>query len=391
MSTSTRPMGIISSGVEGALGLHEATVRGATGYVAQALARRAGPVDLWWDATSWLRTMSSRRPPQWATDHTVVAQWPIARLRDFSGADAGDMTPTLLLPPQAGHDSCIVDYDPVQSQVGTALEAGLSRVLSLDWLGATQETKNASIEEYVAVVAEAIATVGGRVHLVGDCQGGWLAVIYAALHPDSVETLTIAGAPIDFHAGEPLIHAWMQVLSPGRDLAFYRTVVQANKGILPGEFLLAGFVTMQPHNELDRQLQLLVHLHEPEHVERYRKFDDWFHHCQPIPGAFYLWIVEHLFQNNELVAGTLRVGERTVDLRRITCPLHLLAGKTDHITPPAQVYALADHVGTPPAEVTTGTTTGGHLGLFMGREALQEHWAPQFARLAARAVRQPVA
>lgn len=391
MRTSTGRLGIVNSAVEGGFGLHEATVRGATDYVTQALARRVGPVDLWLDVMGWLRTMNDRRPPQWATHHSVVAEWPIARLRDFAAADAGAMTPALFLPPQAGHDSCIVDYDPVQSQVGTAREAGLLRVLSLDWLGATQATKNASIEDYVTVIAEAIASVGGRVHLVGDCQGGWLATIYAALHPDSVETLTIAGAPIDFHAGEPLIHDWMQVLSPGRDLEFYRTMVRLNDGILPGELLLAGFITMQPHTELDRQLQLLAHLHEPDYVERYRKFNAWFRHCQPVPGAFYLWIVEHLFHNNELIAGTLRVGERTVDLGQITCPLHLLAGKTDHITPPPQVFALADYVGTNPAEVTTGTTTGGHLGLFMGHEALQEHWAPHFERLAARAVQQPVA
>jgi poly(3-hydroxyalkanoate) synthetase len=153
---------------------------------------------------------------------------------------------------------------------------------------------------------------------------------------------------------------------------------------MPGEFLLAGFIAMQPDNELDRQLQLLAHVHEPEHVERYRTFDAWFQHSQPIAGAFYLWIVEHLFQNNELVAGTLQVGDRTVDLGRITCPLYLLAGATDHITPASQVFALADYAGTDPAEISTSQTTGGHLGLFMGHEALRSHWSPLFAELATR-------
>ena len=45
------------------------------------------------------------------------------------------------------------------------------------------------------MVAESIALLGGRVNLVGDCQGGWLAVIYAALYPDTVETLTMPGPP----------------------------------------------------------------------------------------------------------------------------------------------------------------------------------------------------
>jgi poly(3-hydroxyalkanoate) synthetase len=63
-----------------------------------------------------------------------------------------------------------------------------------------------------------------------------------------------------------------------------------------------------------------------------------------------------------------------VRLDAISCPIAMLAGATDHITPPAQVFALADHVATRPADMLARTTTGGHLGLFMGNEALREHW-----------------
>jgi poly(3-hydroxyalkanoate) synthetase len=52
----------------------------------------------------------------------------------------------------------------------------------------------------------------------------------------------------------------------------------------------------------------------------------------------------------------------------------MMAGATDHITPPAQVFALADHVSTPPKDMLARTTKGGHLGLFMGTEALRDHW-----------------
>ena len=52
------------------------------------------------------------------------------------------------------------------------------------------------------MLEEAVQSLGGRVNLVGDCQGGWLAVVYAGLHPEQVNTLTIGGAPIDTHAGQ---------------------------------------------------------------------------------------------------------------------------------------------------------------------------------------------
>ena len=62
-------------------------------------------------------------------------------------------------------------------------------------------------------------------------------------------------------------------------------------------------------------------------------------------------------------------------------PLKLLAGATDHITPPAQVFAAADAMRTPKRDVSMRTTSGGHLGLFMGREALRDHWPPILAEV----------
>jgi poly(3-hydroxybutyrate) depolymerase len=68
-----------------------------------------------------------------------------------------------------------------------------------------------------------------------------------------------------------------------------------------------------------------------------------------------------------------------VDLGRLEMPLNLLAGATDHITPPDQVFALADYASTPPEDVVRRVSSGGHLGLFMGHEALSEHWPPLLA------------
>ena len=372
------------AGIESTLGWYSALVRGTADYWTGAFRRRSTAIDVYQDLLDWWAIAGRRDKPQWASTSDIVAEWPTARLRDFSARDAPDAIATLLLPPQAGGDSCIVDYAPHQSQVRTALDAGLPRVFALDWIGATQATKDASIEDYIDLIDEAVERVGGRINLVGDCQGGWLAAIYAALRPESINTLTVAGAPIDFHAGDLLIQDWLKVLSPIHVMAFYRSIVAAHGGVFPGQLLLAGFMAMHPEDELDRQLQLLAHIHETDHVERYRLFETWFRHTQAVPGAFYLWTVEHLFLNNELIAGSLRVGTETVDLGRITSPIYLLAGAEDDITPPPQVFALAQYVGTEPDQVVQRLTTGGHLGLFIGHEALRNEWAPLFEQIATR-------
>jgi poly(3-hydroxyalkanoate) synthetase len=362
-----------------------ALIHSVADYWRGAIERRATPPELIGDWMRWLEVSTKRRQPTWSTPHEVVFEAPIARLRDFSTASKADrVVPTLVLPPQAGHDSCIVDYSPEQSQMRTILGAGLRRAFTLDWLGATPATRDATIDDYLAVIDRAIEHAGGRVNLIGDCQGGWLATIYAALRPERVNTLTIAGAPVDFHAGEPVIGAVMERMAPGGRMDAYRALVAAGGGTLKGEHMLAGFILIKPDNELARQAELLVNIRDPEHVARYREFEDWFKHTQDIPGAFYLWIVEHLFRDNELLLGKLEVAGELVDLARISCPVHLLGGATDHITPPGQVFALADAVSTPPTDITQRVTTGGHLGLFMGREALEEHWPPILAEVALR-------
>jgi poly(3-hydroxybutyrate) depolymerase len=361
--------------IDAAVETWSAALSGMADYWSAAIVERRTPADVALDGLRWWQLMADRRPPQWASRQRIVRRSRLTRLRDFTPARAADVVPTLVLPPQAGHDSCIVDYSTRQSQMQTILAAGLERLYALDWIGVTQETKDASIADYLAEVHAAVqeASNGGRVNLVGDCQGGWLAAIYAALHPERVNTLTIAGAPIDFHAGGAVIHESVRTLSDD-DLSFFRALVAHGNGVLKGEYLLGGFIVIKPENEVGKQLQLLAHVRDARHVERYRAFEDWFKHTQDIAGPFYLWLVEHLFRDNELIRGALRIDGEAVDLRRIDCPVNLLAGATDHITPPDQVFALADAVSTPAARITRRTTSGGHLGLFMGTEALRDHW-----------------
>jgi poly(3-hydroxyalkanoate) synthetase len=352
-------------------------------YWVDVLRRGSDPLTVATDGLRWWVTVLDRRPPQWHLPAEIRFRTPIAVLRDVTEpADrAAGVVATLVLPPQAGHSSSIVDFSAEQSQLATLRDAGLVRLAALEWLPATAATREAGITDYLAVVDRAVDELGGRVNLVGDCQGGWLAAIYAALHPERVHTLTLAGAPLDFHAGDAVIAASTLAVHRLYGMAPYRALVAAGGGTVPGAALLAHFIAIAPQAQVGRQLELLRHLDDPAHVARYRAFEDWFTHVQNLPGAFYLWLVEHLFVGNELITGDLVIDGRRVDPGAIECPLHLLAGARDHITPPAQVFAFADAVGTPAGDVVQRTATGGHLGLFMGQAALRTEWPELAARI----------
>lgn len=351
-------------------------VASATEYAARAISRRGSPLDIAQDLAEFARAATLREKPTWAHDSREVRSWPVARLLDFSAPSHTASVPTLVLPPQAGHASSIVDYERGQSQMMTLHDGGLDNLYSIDWLPATAETADHSIDEYVAVLEQAVDLLGGRVNLVGDCQGGWLAVIYAALHPNQINTLTIAGAPIDTHVGESALREWTRLSARGNDIGLYRALVKLGGGVQLGKSQLRGFKTLEPVGELDRLMRLLANIDDPDYVARHIAFTNWFEWTQDVPGAFYLWIVEHLFVNNELARGVLVVNGTQVDLTVIECPIFLLAGTKDHITPADQVWALADLVSTPSEHISRELVDAGHLGLFMGRKALVGHWKP---------------
>jgi poly(3-hydroxybutyrate) depolymerase len=77
------------------------------------------------------------------------------------------------------------DYGRDQSQLISLRDGGLDRPFAIDWLAAADETGDWSIEGYVAVLEEAVQFLGGRVNLVGDCQGGRLAVSTPAYTPST--------------------------------------------------------------------------------------------------------------------------------------------------------------------------------------------------------------
>ena len=78
-----------------------------------------------------------------------------------------------------------------------------------------------SIDSYLADLNVAVDDMGGKVDLIGICQGGWMGLLYAARFPGKVRKLVIAGAPIDVSAGDSPISA----LAKAVPLSFFEELV----------------------------------------------------------------------------------------------------------------------------------------------------------------------
>jgi poly(3-hydroxyalkanoate) synthetase len=151
-------------------------------------------------ANLWDSQPGAREPPPWTTRNEVALELSSVRLRDFSTGSGG--IATLVCAPFALHGPMIADLAPGHSLVAALLGAGLRRVLVTDWRSATPEMRYFSIDTYLADLNVLVDQLGGTADLIGLCQGGWMALIYAARFPKKVRKLVLAGAPIDIAAGQ---------------------------------------------------------------------------------------------------------------------------------------------------------------------------------------------
>ena len=298
--------------------------------------------------------------PQLATPNVVRLDLRTMVLRDYGRPGA---IPTLVDAPHAGHTAMIADYFKGQSLVETLLTNGVGHVALTDWKSATDDMKDLDIDNYLAELVVAIDDLGGRVNLIGLCQGGWLSAMIAARFPDKVNALVLAGSPIDTDAGDGPIKRMVH-RSP---LPFYDELVALGGGLMKGNFMLQGWKNMHPEEHyFEEHIDLYEHIDDPVYIAKRETFESWYENPIDLPGRWYLQAIRQLFMENRFAKGEFIGLGRRLSLRDIRRPVYLLAGAEDDITTKEQVFAAERLLGTAPGRIVKALAPGGHIGLFMG-------------------------
>jgi poly(3-hydroxybutyrate) depolymerase len=313
------------------------------------------------------------REPQWTTQNCVALELPTVRLRDFS--TTGERTPTLLCAPFALHGSTITDFAPGHSLVAALQGAGMRRVFVTDWRSASPDMRFLSIDNYLADLNVLVDELGSRVNLLGLCQGGWMALIYAARFSGKVARLALAGAPIDLAAGK----SKLSELAHDTPIPIFRELVALGGGRVLGQHALQFWAPSFPDPEEVRALLQSPHAAGSTAFRRLEsRFRDWYASTLDLPGTYYLQVVEDLFKHNRLAGGRFVALSQKIDLAKLHCPLFLLAARDDDVVAPEQIFAT-EHLVDPRCSIDKSVAPCGHLGLFMGKEILARIW-PDVAR-----------
>jgi poly(3-hydroxyalkanoate) synthetase len=316
----------------------------------------------------------SSREPEGLTPSKIALELNTARLRDFTSGQSG--VPTLLCTPFALHGAALADLAAGHSLVAALRGAGMDRLFMADWRSANADMRFLGIDDYLADLNVLVDHVGGLVDLVGLCQGGWLSLVYAARFPAKVRKLALAGAPVDI-AAQP---SGLSALTDATPLAIFQGFVRAGAGRVVGRTIAKFWATDRfSADDICNSLQTTEPVGSPEFARLESSFKNWNSWTLDLPGNYYLEVIEKLYKHNELAAGNFVALGQKIDLSHLSLPMYLLAGDADEVVAPQQLFALTRLAGTRPEDLHCELVPSDHLGLFMGKRVLEEHW-PAIAR-----------
>jgi pimeloyl-ACP methyl ester carboxylesterase len=295
--------------------------------------------------------------------------------------------PYVIIDPRAGHGPGIGGFKD-DSQVGVALREGHPVYFVIFYPepepGQTLLDVCAAEQQFVRKV-RALHPDAAKPAIVGNCQGGWAAMMLASSSPEDTGPIVINGAPMSYWGGawsegegdNPMRYAGG--LLGGTWLASLASDLGAGK--FDGAWLVQNFENLNPANTFwDKYYHVFANADtEPP---RFLEFERWW-------GGFYLmnreeieWITKNLFVGNKLWKGGGKAAAGAFDLREIKVPIILFASMGDNITPPQQafnwvadIYASTDEIKAR-GQVIVGLVHEdvGHLGIFVsGKVAKKEH------------------
>jgi polyhydroxyalkanoate synthase len=209
-----------------------------------------------------------------------------------------------------------------------------------------------------------------NINLLGVCQGGTFAAIYAALFPEKIKNLVAMVAPFDFQTDDGLLNVWSRYMDVDLMVDVF--------GNIPGDFMNLGFLWLKPFQLiLDKYVGLLDNVGDELVVKNFLRMEKWIFDSPDQAGEAFRKFVKDMYQDNKLVKGTFTLGGRRVDLKKITMPVLNIFGEQDHLVPPSCSRPLEKLVAS--KDVTTMPFPLGHIGMYVSSRS-QKELAPTVAK-----------
>lgn len=265
----------------------------------------------------------------------------------------------------------MVDLQDNLSIVQKLLDRGIDLYL-IDWGYPSRVDQFLTLDDYInGYINNCVDTVRERhsvdaVNVLGICQGGVFSLCYSSLHPEKVKNLITMVAPVDFHVEATndtgLLNTWAQNMDVDAMVDAF--------GNIPGDFMNFGYLLLKPFSlSFQKYVNMVDILDDEEKLTNFLRMEKWIFDSPDQAGRAWKQFMKDFYQGNKLIEGTVEIGDRNVDLGRVTMPVLNLFAEYDHLVPPASSEALAHYVGTDDYTVESFPT--GHIGMYVSGKVQQ--------------------
>lgn len=291
-------------------------------------------------------------------------------LRRYEPDERRHAVPVFLTYPLVNEPS-ILDFRPDRSVVRAFLDRGFE-VYLVDWGEPSLLDASLTLDDFVdrylvnCIDAARERSDAGTVHLHGYSTGVPLAIAYAALYPERVQTLFLQGPPIDA-ATDGGFFAFKEVFEE-HDSERVEDVF----GTVPAPFLDLALSARKPvEYAVENPIRIYENFDDAEFVEDHARKLKWTTGGVDLPGATYRDF-SRLLAENALLEGELSIDGERVDVGSIDVPVLLILGRDDEFVPRESALPFLDAVASDDTAVIELPVK--HVGLSVAPEAHEEGW-----------------
>lgn len=281
-----------------------------------------------------------------------------------SGKQIQNQTPVLIVYALVNRPY-MTDLQENRSTVRNLLEAGQD-VYLIDWGYPDGADRSLTLDDYINGYIDRCVDVIrkrhklDRINLLGICQGGTFSLCYSAIHPAKVKNLITMVTPVDFKTPDNMLSNWVQHMDVD--------LLVDTLGNVPGEILNWTFLSLKPFSLTGQKYVNMVDvLKDADKLKNFLRMEKWIFDSPDQAGETFRQFIKDFYQQNGLINGTIKIGDRSVDLKSIDIPILNIYAEQDHLVPPDASKALRNLVGT--KDYTELSFPGGHIGIYVSGKA----------------------
>ena len=259
----------------------------------------------------------------------------------------------------------MTDIQENRSTIKNLLAAGQD-VYLIDWGypdGADSSlTLDDYINGYIDRCVDAIRQQSNqeKINILGICQGGSFSLCYTSLHQEKVKNLITMVTPVDFKTPDNMLSAWVQHMDVD--------LLVDTLGNVPGELLNWTFLSLKPFSLTGQKyINMVDVLDDEEKLKNFLRMEKWIFDSPDQAGETFRQFIKDFYQDNGLLNGTVKLGDRMVNLKNISCPVLNIFAEQDHLVPPDASRALKGQTGS--KDYTEISFPGGHIGIYVSGKA----------------------